>query len=198
MDAAQEVEEIVSSSNFKVTYKRRLREAAGKVRENATELANRTTAAGREVTLEQENLRLRAELQQAEARITELSKVATKTASSSLEPRATRARIHKDHQLSTICPKPPKAAAKAHGTGANKRGDQGEDSDPSKVLLLIEAMAKEVAKLRQDVAQIGQGRATVGQTGIERTPKRKPGRESRAAGEAREKTPLKSTLPVRS
>ena len=125
MDAAQEVEEIVSSSNFKVTYKRRLREAARKVRENANELAKRTTVTGREVTLEQENLRLRAELQQAEARITELSKVATKTASGSLEPRATRARIHKDQQLSTICPKPPKAAAKVHGRGEQMRRPRG-------------------------------------------------------------------------
>ena len=59
MEVVQEVEKVATSSNIKVTYKRRLRDAAGKVRENATELAKRTTVAGCEVALEQENLRFR-------------------------------------------------------------------------------------------------------------------------------------------
>ena len=134
------------------------------MQENATELAKRTTVAGCKVALEQKNLRLRVQLQQTEARIVKLSKSETKSATGSMEPRATRARTNKDQPLSAICPKPPKAAAKVYGTRASKRGDQGEDNDPSKVLLRVEAMAKEVAKLRQEVTQIGQGRAIVRRT----------------------------------
>ena len=104
MEVAQKEENVASSSNLKETYKRRLQGAAGKEQENATELAKGTTVAGFEVTLEQEDLRLRVQLQQTEARIAELSKSATKTATGSLEPRATWARINKDQPLSTICP----------------------------------------------------------------------------------------------
>ena len=98
MEVVQEVEKVAASSNIKVTYKRRLRDAAGKVREDATELAKRTTVAGCEVALEQENLRLRTQLQQAEAMIAELSKAATNTSAGSSEKRVTGMRVRRTSQ----------------------------------------------------------------------------------------------------
>ena len=73
LEVADDLERIaVTSGNLKGTYIRRLRDDAGKARASATELAKRTTAAGAQVALEQENLQLRVRLQQAMEEITEL------------------------------------------------------------------------------------------------------------------------------
>ena len=73
LEVADDLERIaVTSGNLKGIYIRRLRDDAGKARASATELAKRTTAAGAQVALEQENLQLRVRLQQAMEEITEL------------------------------------------------------------------------------------------------------------------------------
>lgn len=70
MEVADSLEQMApTAGNLKGTYVRRLRDDVGKARANATELAKRTTMAGAQVTLEHENLQLRAKLQKAEEEI---------------------------------------------------------------------------------------------------------------------------------
>ena len=73
LEVADSLEQMASTANnFKGTYVRRLRDDADKARANATELAKRTTMVGAQIALEQENLQLRAKLQQVNEEIAEL------------------------------------------------------------------------------------------------------------------------------
>ena len=75
LEVADDLERIAATSgNLKSTYIRRLRDDAEKARAGAKELAKRTSAAGAQVALEQENLQLRARLQQAMEENIELKK----------------------------------------------------------------------------------------------------------------------------
>ena len=78
MEAADEIEQMASTANnLSGPYVRRLRDNAGKARANATELAKRTKVAGAQIALEQENLQLRAKLEQATEEIAELKRERT-------------------------------------------------------------------------------------------------------------------------
>ena len=75
LEAAASLEQIsATAGNLKGTYVRRIRDDAGKVRANTTELVKRTTVAGAQVALEKENSQLRAALNQALGEIDELKK----------------------------------------------------------------------------------------------------------------------------
>ena len=75
MDVADSLEQIEATvSNLKGTYIRRLRYDAGKARANATELANRTTAVGAQIALEQGNIQLMAQMLQVIKENEELKK----------------------------------------------------------------------------------------------------------------------------
>ena len=75
LEVADSIEQMAATAgNLKGTYVRRLRDDADKARANATELAKRTTVAGAQTALEQENLQLRARLEKAEEEIEVLRK----------------------------------------------------------------------------------------------------------------------------
>ena len=75
LEVADSLEQMApTANNLKGTYVRRLRDDAGKGRANATELPKRTTAAGTQIVQKQENLQLRARLQQVSEEIAELKR----------------------------------------------------------------------------------------------------------------------------
>ena len=73
LEVADSIEQMASTSNnLKGTYVRRLKDDAGKARANVTKLAKRATVTGAQIA--QENLQLRAKLQQANEEIAELKR----------------------------------------------------------------------------------------------------------------------------
>ena len=111
LEVTASIEQMASTAkNLIGTYIRRLRDDAGKARASVTELAMRTTAAGSQVTLEQENIKLRAQLLKANEEIASLKEARSRPGNEEgrKAERVSAPPKEQRQQRKQLCPGPPK------------------------------------------------------------------------------------------
>ena len=161
LEVADSIEQMASTSNnLKGTYVRRLRDDAGKARANVTELAKRATVTGAQIALEQENLQLRAKLQQANEEIAELKRrrqTDRDEAGDRSRPAAAtgkKAQTRGDAHL-----EPPKQVSTNEENRVRQRADLEEEEASYNARKEIRMLAKQVRALRDLVWQYTQAGA---------------------------------------
>lgn len=156
LEVADSLEQMASTANnLKGTYVRRLRDDADKARPNATELAKRTTSAGAQIALEQENLQLRAKLQKAEEEIAELRKKSNQRDKDGKGDRIRPAKATEKQMQEEVHPKPPKQV-QVLVTRANQRQGMAQEGEYQSAMREIQSLTKQVSALRDLVWQFTQ------------------------------------------
>ena len=162
MDVADSLEHIAATAgNLKGTYVRWLKDEAGKVRANATELAKRTTAVGAQIALEQENIQLRAQMLQVMKENEELKKKGT-------QPEHRKAESEGKNQAATTTErqsqatnqsregahrKPAKRASQGMPSRSGQCPAQEEEGEPCTAMREMRVLVEQVNALRDLVMQ---------------------------------------------